>query len=160
MNNARFRWNQRHLPRDIRLFLNTAAPTRPLPERYFDVLTAFSVFTHIDMHEAPWLLELRRILRPGGLIYLTVHDESWWENKAPRWVEVPQRSSGGANLTAESPFPGPRSAYHWRTDSFYSCNVVHSRDYIDRQWGRYFEILELNPMSHGQQCAVLLTYDD
>jgi hypothetical protein len=69
-----------------------------------------------------------------------------------------QGSANGDGLTSESPFPGPRSAFHFTTDSYYSCNVFHSHDYIAEQWGRYFEILDVRPLRAGSQCVVLLTY--
>jgi SAM-dependent methyltransferase len=151
-------WNQQNMPAGIRVFLNTFIPSLPLPDRYFDIITAFSIFTHIDELESPWLLELRRILRPGGLLYVTIHDEVFWENLTPWLLERLQRSRGGDDLTTRSPFPGPRSAFHFTTESYYSCNVFQSRDYIAAQWGRYFEILDFKPQHSGSQCVVLLTY--
>lgn len=36
----------------------------------------FSVFTHLDERmQDMWLLELRRVLNPGGILLLTVHGE-------------------------------------------------------------------------------------
>jgi len=153
-------WNQRHMPRGIRCFLNGFNPPLPLPDRYFDVVTAFSVFTHIDELELAWLLELRRVLKPGGLLYLTVHDEAFWERIPPQLLEVLQRSAGGEGLTAQSPFPDPRAAFHFTTEGYYSCNVFHSHAYIREQWGRYFNSIEIRPLGAEKQCAVLLSYGD
>ena len=69
------------MPMGLRVFLNGFAPPLPLPDAHFDVVTAFSVFTHIDELDSPWLLELRRILKPGGLLDATIHDETTWQNK-------------------------------------------------------------------------------
>src|SRR5207244_2674608 len=50
-------------------------PPLAFEDRYFDFIYAGSVFTHIaDLAEA-WLMELRRIVRPGGRLYLTIQDE-------------------------------------------------------------------------------------
>jgi ubiquinone/menaquinone biosynthesis C-methylase UbiE len=40
------------------------------------VAYCFSVFTHLDeqMQDA-WLLELRRVLKPGGVLIVTVHNQ-------------------------------------------------------------------------------------
>jgi hypothetical protein len=34
------------------------------------------VFTHIDDLVDSWLLELRRTLKPSGLLYVTIHDDT------------------------------------------------------------------------------------
>ncbi|HJQ85266.1 MAG TPA: class I SAM-dependent methyltransferase [Candidatus Binatia bacterium] len=44
----------------------------PLPERAFDVATAFSVFSHLSPSaQTTWLAELHRVLRPGALLVVT-----------------------------------------------------------------------------------------
>jgi SAM-dependent methyltransferase len=158
---ASYQWNQRYFPKDLKVFLNTFVPALPLPDRHFDVITAFSVFTHIDELESPWLVELRRILKPGGLLYVTIHDEVVWENMPLYQLETLQQSSNGQYLTADSAFPGPRRAFHFRDDSYYSCQVFHGSDYIHREWGRFFEIVDMRPLQHAErQCVVLLRYTE
>ncbi|MEZ5881798.1 MAG: methyltransferase domain-containing protein [Nitratireductor sp.] len=49
-----------------------------MEDNYFDLVTAFSVFTHIDVFETAFVAEIRRILKPGGLACLTVLDNSTW----------------------------------------------------------------------------------
>jgi len=71
-------WIDQYFNRPIRAFQNRIQPSLPLEDGYFDLVSAFSVFTHLDQDEMPWLLELRRILRPGGYLYLTVLDENVW----------------------------------------------------------------------------------
>jgi ubiquinone/menaquinone biosynthesis C-methylase UbiE len=151
-----FLWNQRHMPQTVRCFLNGFVPALPIPDAYFPVITAFSVFTHIDELEIPWLLELRRILKPGGLLYLTVHEEHQWANMPPQLLSVLQKSD--PNVTAESPFPGPRRAYAWTQESYYNCNVFHSQAYVEREWGRFFDVIEMRPLESAAQCVVLMTH--
>ena len=43
----------------VRAFCNRDVPSLPFPDRFFDVVMAFSVFTHIDADDTAWLLELR-----------------------------------------------------------------------------------------------------
>ena len=88
---------------------------------------------------------VRRILKPGGLLYVTVHDEAFWDEMPDSVLAALQRSPSGSHLDTESPFPGGRSAFHFTEESYYSCNVFHSHDYIRRQWGRFFDILEMTP---------------
>ena len=60
-------WANRHLRPPFR-FVTTHDPAAPLPfgDGSFQMIYAGSVFTHIaDLADA-WLLELRRVLAPGG----------------------------------------------------------------------------------------------
>src|SRR5713226_8565903 len=34
--------------------------------------------THIDDYEEAWLLEIQRVLKPGGLAFITIHSERTW----------------------------------------------------------------------------------
>ncbi len=53
---------------------NNPLPPLPFPSGAFDMVYCFSVFTHLDKElQNVWLAELRRILRPQGIIILTVH---------------------------------------------------------------------------------------
>ena len=69
------RWCRRNLS-----FMRTvrSGPEPPLPyaDGKFDFVYALSVFTHLpDETARRWLLELTRVLRPGGLLLFTVHGE-------------------------------------------------------------------------------------
>jgi SAM-dependent methyltransferase len=55
----------------------------PLPyaDGTFGFVYALSVFTHFpEPLQIPWLAELLRVLRPGGLLYFTTHG-SWYSNR-------------------------------------------------------------------------------
>ncbi len=81
---ANVQWTKRYLTPEIRIFLNTDAPHLPFADEYFDVVTAFSVFTHIDLLEDAWLLELRRITHRRGILYLTIQNEAAWKKVTTR----------------------------------------------------------------------------
>jgi len=58
-------------------------PRPPLPERdaRFDVVYAIDVFSHLEESaQVPWFEELARVLRPGGLMVLTLHGAGWMDN--------------------------------------------------------------------------------
>ena len=81
---ANVQWVKRHLPSEFKVVLNSSSAHLPFPDGYFDVVTGFSVFTHIDQFEEAWLLELRRITSKRGLLYLTIMNEaSWGESERP-----------------------------------------------------------------------------
>lgn len=49
----------------------------PYPDRYFDDVIAYSVFTHLQTLEAGWnyMNEIRRVLKPGGKLFT-----SWYRS--------------------------------------------------------------------------------
>ncbi|PYN82310.1 MAG: methyltransferase [Candidatus Rokuibacteriota bacterium] len=57
--------------------MNRRPPTR-FPDNMFDLIYGYSVFSHLSekVHE-DWLAELRRILRPGGLLVVTTRDREF-----------------------------------------------------------------------------------
>ena len=65
------RWCQRNLP-FMKVKTNQLAPPTPYDSGSFDVVYALSVFTHLpESLQRAWAAELRRILRPGGVLLLT-----------------------------------------------------------------------------------------
>jgi ubiquinone/menaquinone biosynthesis C-methylase UbiE len=67
-------WCKAHLSPPFHFATTTTVPHMPFPDAFFDVVYAGSVFTHVDDLTDAWLLELRRILAPGGRFYCTIHD--------------------------------------------------------------------------------------
>jgi ubiquinone/menaquinone biosynthesis C-methylase UbiE len=70
---GRIFWCKQNLGSPFRFITTTSVPHLPFEDRYFDFIYAGSVFTHIDDLADAWFAELRRILRPGGILYVTVH---------------------------------------------------------------------------------------
>lgn len=59
-------------------------PPLPYPDDSFDFLYVFSVFTHLSVGLAErWMAELGRVVRPGGLIWFTIHGASYRERLLP-----------------------------------------------------------------------------
>jgi SAM-dependent methyltransferase len=57
---------------------NTLEPRLDYPDGRFDLVYALSVFTHLTEDlQMPWLNELLRIIRPGGLLYFTTHGATY-----------------------------------------------------------------------------------
>ena len=66
-------WCKQHLGPGLRFLTTTTVPHLPFEDRHFGFVFAGSVFTHIDDLADAWIAELRRILRPGGKLFMTVH---------------------------------------------------------------------------------------
>lgn len=69
------RWCRHNLSPPMNFAVTTKIPHLPFRDRFFDLIYCGSVFTHIEDLEESWLLELGRILEPGGRLYVTIHDE-------------------------------------------------------------------------------------
>jgi ubiquinone/menaquinone biosynthesis C-methylase UbiE len=70
---GRIVWCKQNLSPPFRFLTTTTIPHLPFEDRYFDFIYAGSVFTHIDDLADTWFAELRRVLRPGGKLFVTVH---------------------------------------------------------------------------------------
>jgi hypothetical protein len=109
-----------------------------------------SVFTHLVVMRDMWLLELRRILRPGGCITLSICDENTWvwfyKNGMPAWMP--------SELRDKPEMPG--ELVDIRGSSWEYCYTFFHSDYIRRVWGQYFNVVEIIPGAAHYQTAVVL----
>lgn len=76
-------WCSNHLP-GIQFMVNNLDPPVPAADHSFDLIYGISIFTHLseDAHYA-WLKELYRLLRPGGIILLTLHGKAFAKKLGP-----------------------------------------------------------------------------
>ncbi|HTL28058.1 MAG TPA: class I SAM-dependent methyltransferase [Tepidisphaeraceae bacterium] len=66
-------WCKENLP-EGRFVKSDLWPPLPYDDGTFDLIIAFSVFSHLDRNaQAKWLAELKRVLAPGGLLLASVH---------------------------------------------------------------------------------------
>jgi ubiquinone/menaquinone biosynthesis C-methylase UbiE len=64
-------WCRRNLP-FASFELNGLAPPLVFPDSSFDLIYAYSVFTHLsETLQSRWLTEFHRVLRPGGYLIIT-----------------------------------------------------------------------------------------
>lgn len=80
-------WCKTHLCPPFHTLLSTTDPRLPFEDRSFGLVFAGSVFTHVDDLADAWFQELRRILRPGGALYVTLHDKHTVELFQTRYAE-------------------------------------------------------------------------
>jgi ubiquinone/menaquinone biosynthesis C-methylase UbiE len=147
-----------YFPSKIKAFLNNASPSLPLPDGYFDLITALSVFTHIDEAESSWLLELRRVLRIGGIACITTLNDATW----PVMDEVLRGTitTYRPDLADTTSLPDGKTVIPFREDDPYNCNVLHSDSYVRSRWGRFFEICEIRPLTFNSQALVVCRRTD
>jgi SAM-dependent methyltransferase len=125
-------------------------PTRFVP-RFFDLVYTVSVFTHLDERtQIAWLDEIARVLRPGGAFLATVHGETAWSSCSERELEA-LRARGfhhRTDRTGRFKLDGLPEGYQ---------TTFHAREYIERVWGRRFQLIEYAPGGlHGRQDIVVM----
>jgi SAM-dependent methyltransferase len=128
---ASVEWMQTRLGPQVHAFRNDHSPPLARPDGYFDLIWAVSVFTHITDQWSAWLLELRRVLKPDGLLLASFMDgpmfewalkEGWREDEVGMKIRRPARDwSEGGPL------------------------VFHSRWWLEEHWGRAFEMIAMRP---------------
>jgi SAM-dependent methyltransferase len=124
-------WLQDNLTPPFRFYVDDERPM-PHPDDHLDLVYAISVLTHITDGWADWLLELHRILKPGGLLLATFIGPRSWERSLHRSVDP--NDLGMAMLRLDQSYAETSGPL-----------VLHSPWWIRAHWGRAFEIVTLWP---------------
>jgi SAM-dependent methyltransferase len=134
---------------------NHGLPTLPFPDDYLDCVVAFSVFTHIDADDTAWLMELRRIVKPGGYLYVTIHDQATWKI-LPQTVLARLSLSNDDFRTYHVANPDLRGrvVHNYNDKADYNCNVFLGEDYLRCIWAPMFKGYSILPLAHDHQTAV------
>jgi SAM-dependent methyltransferase len=144
------RWAQAHLSPTFKFFNSSSLPHLPFADGKFTVIYGLSVFTHLNAQRDLWLLELRRVLAKGGLLFLTIHNEDTWQwfrsKGMPAWMP--------ASLRNHATLPG--ECVEIRGDRWEHCYTLFSNDYLKRTWAPFFDGFEVLPCVEGYQSAVVL----
>jgi SAM-dependent methyltransferase len=130
-------WCRANLPAGTWDVVPLRPPTR-LPDAAFDLAFGVSVFTHLkEPDQFAWLAELRRVLRPGGLALMTFHGDAsvvWSGLAAERYTALRRHGIGDqANPLYDADLG----------EADYYRDVFHTTEYVRREWGRYFEIVDV-----------------
>lgn len=146
-------WCKQHLSPPFYFALTTTMPHLPFEDGFFDLIYAGSVFTHFDDLTDAWFLELRRILRPGGLLYVTIHD-----NNTIRLLEGEYRDWPLASVLKNPQFVRHRATEFGMLSigSRTTPQVFYDREYFERLMARLFAIRSYTENAFYYQSAVLL----
>jgi len=140
-------WCQQHLSPPFHFCTTTTQPHLPFEDRYFDLIYAGSVFTHIDELADAWLLELRRCLVPGGHLYFTVNDK--------HSLEVLARNPE-FNLSKRIAESGLALDQDFSVASIGRSYTLYDIDFLRRKLERIFEVRRVEQERYGFQTGVLL----
>jgi SAM-dependent methyltransferase len=131
-------WLREHFSPPLKVFVCGEEPGLALPDKHIDLALAISVFTHLTEHWAGWLLEIHRVLRPGGRFICTflgrgmseaIAGEPWNENRI------------GMNILRP-----------WQPWDHGGPSVQHSEWWLRAHWGRAFafeRIEDSDEFGHG-----------
>jgi SAM-dependent methyltransferase len=138
-------WCRRNLP-FASFGVNGLRPGLDHPDSSFDFIYTLSIFTHLDETlQEPWIVELGRLLKPGGILLLTVHGENTTGYLPDTERE---RFKAGELVVLESELSGSSS-----------CAVFHPDEYIRRKLAKDLELLDILPEAArdlGGQTTVLV----
>lgn len=143
------RWCKKNLPYAT-WGVNQALPPTNYEDNFFDFVFALSVFTHLNEEfQDKWLMELRRILRPQGILLATVHGTKFAERlPEQRAQQVTER--GILNTV------GQTGALKVDGLPDYYQTTYHNRNYIERRWGQIFEIVDYKERGMNDDQDVVL----
>jgi SAM-dependent methyltransferase len=131
-------WDRQHIPGAVFTPIQAYPPT-PYAENQFDLVYGISIFTHLDEPtQFQWLEELRRITRPGGLVAVSVLGETY----APPDLAPGVNARGFADVRSSQ-----SDMFAQFSDQSYYRVTHHSLAYIEKNWSRYFELLEYDQRS-------------
>jgi len=162
-------WCQEHLSPPFNFATTTVIPHLPFEDRFFGLVIAGSVWTHLDDLAEAWALEMRRILKPGGRLYFTINDRAAVEifeggGSAPdraryiervrphdweQWIrKLKNHDCYGQFVRGEVQMVTMGRSTH--------AQVLWDVDYLLRRWGPGWRVCSVTPQAYGHQTGVLL----
>lgn len=138
-------WISAHMPW-IETSLTDGKPPLPYGDGAFDLIFNHSVMTHLDVdYQDAWLAELARVLRPGGVVTLTVNGQHGFDqfcSSIPAGSPVRQQVADvfyarGQYYTKDD---------QWGPDfpDFYH-SAFHSVAYIFDHWSKFLRVCQYIP---------------
>jgi Methylase involved in ubiquinone/menaquinone biosynthesis len=134
-------WGESKLNPPFRFFVNGLLPPLPLPDHALDLIWAMSVFTHIADQWAAWLLEMHRLLGPGGVLIASFLGEGMW---TPLVGEPYVDDEVGMTVL-----------HHWEGPDAW---VFHSEWWLREHWGRAYEVLAVQDPPRGPDGTPQITH--
>ena len=140
-------WVNEHLPQSVKVFQNSSMPIFQIPSKSLDFVSAFSVFTHVEAFDTAWIMEIKRVLKPGGVAWITIHGDRTWKELNPSWpIYSPLVSHPDfAGLRQSVELPEGRTVFRWHSEISYSANIFYNYSYIKKVWGRFMDIADIFP---------------
>ena len=111
---------------------NSLSPPLPYETRFFDLCYSVSVFTHLPEYmQRPWIEELARVVRPGGILALTLSGRADTVRLTPA---EQSRFERGELIVLDPSLAGTNM-----------CAVYHPPEWVRREWSDIFKLLHHYP---------------
>jgi SAM-dependent methyltransferase len=125
------RWCERNV-QHARVSKNELSPPLDYESGSFDLCYAVSVFTHLtEAMQDAWLSELKRVIRPGGILLVTLSGEGDLVRTTPAEQD---RFRKGEVVVVDGGYAGTNI-----------CGAYHPESYVRKKWSRYFKVLAFVP---------------
>ena len=106
-----------------------------------------SIFTHLtELAQDLWLAELCRVLKPGGVAFLTFHGEAAAYSRGFSAAEIENY-----RLRGIEDYVLDRALIEVVDDSNYYRSTFHTTDYLRSRWSKYFDIVGIEGTTGGYQ---------
>jgi SAM-dependent methyltransferase len=111
---------------------NELEPPAPYPDERFDLVYAISILTHLTEPVAQsWMSEWRRILRPGGMLLLSIHGDEYRDALGSQQRE---RYDAGEMVVVSA-----------RVEGTNACSAHHPYAYVTDRLLEGFELVSFTP---------------
>jgi SAM-dependent methyltransferase len=152
-------WAKQNLSPPFKFLTCTAYPHLPFEDNKFTAVFGLSVFTHIAHLVDAWLMEFRRILRPGGYALFSIHDEHTWrilaEDAGLRETWLRHGWIGEEDLSQD--LGHDVAVYKIGGGGDWGRIVTFFRTaWVAREWGQYLDVVSFEPGGIGYQTLVVL----
>ncbi len=138
--------------KDHNFLVNKFDPPLDLPDNEFDVITAMSVFTHLDeQNQAAWLKELNRVASPGGYLLLSVHGVEHAERTKLKEPYLGQLNSEGFVFVKDGAWSD------FMPDGYQTS--FQTREWTMKNWSKYVNVVDYYVGGWGHHDIVVIKKD-
>lgn len=133
-------------------------PPTGYPDHHFDLVLNHSVFTHLpEALQDAWMAELHRITRPGGVLLLTLHSTTQWNQAISDMENAGERvdhlraslEQQGIVFISDDHFVGSTHPDFYHT-------TFHAPWYVFEHWTRWFDLAAYVPLGSDTQDLVIM----
>jgi SAM-dependent methyltransferase len=111
--------------------VNSFEPPLPFEADRFDLVYSISIFTHLDApQQVPWMRELTRVVRPGGLVLITVSGEDRLRN-LPAWKRLREPFEAGELVVTKPDRLGTNACAVYHPPAYVRGTLTEGLEIVD-----------------------------
>ena len=144
-------------------FESDPLPPTSFPDGSFDVVYAYSVFSHLsEDYQRAWLAEFHRLLAPGGIVVMTTRSRSFFDEAASVRADPGSTKKPGARQHVFVDTARWKAAYD-RGEFCHDAGPAQPagygetcipRQYVVEQWQPWFQLLDYLDVGMPQNVIV------